>query len=79
MWILFEHINGEFRFSGVSKSIARGKRKMRNLEEYLTLQERFSHISDLELSEIKRYVQERWSRLVKLEGEKDAVVAKFYV
>ncbi len=79
MWILLESVNGRFRFTGVSRAIAEGKRKMRDLEEYLISQERFSHLSKKEIDEIRRYVQEKWSRLIKLEGEVDAAIAKFYV
>ncbi len=80
MWILFESIEGEFRFTGVSKSIAEGRRKMKDLEEYLLSQGRFSHLTAEEIDEIRKYVVKKWEKLARfVEGEVDAAVAKFYV
>jgi pyruvate ferredoxin oxidoreductase beta subunit len=80
MWILFESINGEFRFTGVSKSIAEGRRKMKDLEGYLLSQGRFSHLKAEEIEEIRKYVGRKWEKLSRfVEGEVDAAVAKFYV
>jgi pyruvate ferredoxin oxidoreductase beta subunit len=80
MWILFESINGEFRFTGVSKSIAEGRRKMKDLELYLLSQGRFSHLKAEDIEEIRKYVARKWEKLSRfVEGRIDAAVAKFYV
>ncbi|AGK60886.1 Pyruvate:ferredoxin oxidoreductase-related 2-oxoacid:ferredoxin oxidoreductase, beta subunit [Archaeoglobus sulfaticallidus PM70-1] len=69
MWILYEHIHGEFRFTGLSRSIVEGKRKLRDLRDYLRIQGRFSNLSDEEIDEIEKFTQKKWEKLKKLHHE----------
>ncbi len=68
MWILFEY-DGEFRFTGLSKAIARRKRDPKDIEEYLSIQGRFSHLGKEEIEEIRRYINNRWDRFRMYEKE----------
>ncbi len=64
MWILYEAINGRIRLTGISKLIAEGKKKMRDLRDYLKAQGRFANISEEDLAEIERYRNKRWKKLL---------------
>ncbi|RLI80413.1 hypothetical protein DRP07_09205 [Archaeoglobales archaeon] len=78
MWILFESVEGKFRFTGVSKSIAEGRRRTKDLETYLLAQGRFSHLIQKEIDEIKKFVAKKWKKLTKmLDGEVDAIVKSY--
>ncbi|WP_456477863.1 3-methyl-2-oxobutanoate dehydrogenase subunit beta [Geoglobus ahangari] len=79
MWILYEYENGEIRLTGMSRAIAGGKRKLRDVEEYLLPQGRFAHLSREDIDVIRSYVEKRWEKLVKLAGGVHAAPAEFYV
>jgi len=79
MWILYEYEEGHFRLTGVSRAIAEGRRRMKDIGEYLFAQGRFAHLSDGDVVKIREYVEERWRKLVKMEGDMHAASAKFYV
>ncbi|WP_202320318.1 3-methyl-2-oxobutanoate dehydrogenase subunit beta [Archaeoglobus neptunius] len=64
MWILFEYSEGRFSFTGASDLIAKGKKKMKDVQEYLSSQGRFSGLTESEIREIKKYINDRWNRLV---------------
>jgi pyruvate ferredoxin oxidoreductase beta subunit len=53
MWILYECDDRHFRLTGFSKAIAEGRRKMKNVEEYLFAQERFSHLSEGDIAKLR--------------------------
>jgi pyruvate ferredoxin oxidoreductase beta subunit len=69
MWILYEAVEGEVKFTGVSKLIAEGKRELRDVREYLRIQGRFRNLSEEDIAEIERYNNERWERLKKQSEE----------
>ncbi len=79
MWILYECEHGILRFTGVSKAIADGRKRMRDIEEYLLLQGRFRHLNDDEIREIRKYITERWKRFAHMRGDRHAVTAEFFV
>lgn len=62
--ILYEVEDGVFRLTGKSLSMARNGRK-RPVEEYLKLQSRFKKMSEQELVEFQRQVDERWDQMLK--------------
>ena len=61
MWALYEIIDGrEFRLTYKPK-------KLKPVKEYLRIQGRFRHLTDGEIEEIQRMVDENWERLLKLD------------
>ncbi len=79
MWILYEYENGILKFTGVSKAIADGKKRMKDVEEYLLLQGRFAHLNAEEIQEIRRYVAEKWRKFAGMRGDGHVVAAEFFV
>ncbi len=79
MWILYEYEHGVLKLTGVSRAIAAGKKRMKDVQEYLLLQGRFSHLSTAEIQEIRRYIAERWKRFADMRGGEHAVAAEFFV
>ncbi len=55
LWVQYEIIDGELTLNGPSRAIARGIRKRKPVEEYLTRQGRFAHFTP----EDTKYFQER--------------------
>ncbi len=60
MWILYEYENGQLKLTGVSKAIAEGRRKMRDVADYILAQGRFTHSS---IDAMRKYIEERWWKL----------------
>ncbi len=79
MWILYEWENGILKLNGISRAIAEGRKKMRDVKDYLILQGRFSHLSDVQIDKIRSYISEKWKRIVDMRGDRHAVTAEFFV
>ena len=52
---------------------------MRDVKDYLILQGRFSHLSDVQIDKIRSYISEKWRRIVDMRGDRHAVTAEFFV
>lgn len=65
--VLYEVEDGNLKMTGKSLSIARSGRK-RPTEEYLRLQSRFKKMSQEEIVEFQRQIDERWEYLLKRAG-----------
>jgi pyruvate ferredoxin oxidoreductase beta subunit len=76
MWILFESVNGKTRLTGVSNQIALGRRKMKDVREYIKLQGRFDHLDENEIAEIENYIERKWRRLISAEEGSDILMFK---
>ncbi len=63
MWVLYEVEDGEFR-------LTYRPRERKPVEEYLKRQKRFQHLTEEEIEEIQRMVDEQWEELEKLERER---------
>ncbi len=61
-WILWEYENKKFRISRISK-----KAKGDGLKDYLLSQARLRHLSDEDIEEIRRRIEEEWKLLEHLE------------
>lgn len=61
-WILWEYENKKFRISRISK-----KAKGDGLKDYLLSQARLRHLSDEDIEEIRRRIEEEWELLEHLE------------
>jgi pyruvate ferredoxin oxidoreductase beta subunit len=62
-WPLLEVDHGVFRLT-VKPS------KLMPLKEYVRLQGRFAHLSDRDVEEIQRVIEDNWRRLLELHGKK---------
>lgn len=65
-WILWEYNNGSFKISPQSRQYI-NREKRRPIGEYLRQQGRFSHLSEKDIEEIERRVDENWRLIVELE------------
>jgi pyruvate ferredoxin oxidoreductase beta subunit len=66
MWILYEYRDEEFRFTGPSRYIAEGKRDLKPLTEYLSLQGRFDGVTDEDIKALEGWIDRKWSQYQKL-------------
>jgi pyruvate ferredoxin oxidoreductase beta subunit len=65
MWTLFEIEYGKFKLNPPSdKLIDKAKRKP--VKEYLTLQDRFRKLTEVDIKQVQRWVDEDWERYHKL-------------
>jgi pyruvate ferredoxin oxidoreductase beta subunit len=65
MWTLFEIEYGKFKLNPPSdKLIDKAKRKP--VKEYLTLQDRFRRLTEVDIEQVQRWVDEDWERYHKL-------------
>ena len=62
LWVLYEIIDGELILNGPSKAIAKGMRKRKPVEEYLTRQGRFAHFTPEDTKYFQDKVDEMWER-----------------
>mgnify|MGYP000448042883 CR=1 FL=1 len=62
MWILYEVEHGVFRLTGPSRALL-DKEKRRPVAEYLRMQGRFAHLTNDQIEEIQREVDEEWERI----------------
>jgi len=65
LWILYEIDRGKFKLSGPSKRLL-DPSKRKPVEEYLKLQGRFRGLSDEDIREIQRWVDENWKNIEKM-------------
>ena len=66
MWPLFEYERGKFRLSAPSRPY-RDKSRRKPLTEYIKLQGRFRHLTDKDIAELERYIDELWAHIESLE------------
>jgi pyruvate ferredoxin oxidoreductase beta subunit len=65
MWALFEIENGKFKLNPPSDRLI-DKAKRRPVKEYLTLQDRFRHLTEDDIKKIQKWVDEDWEHYCKL-------------
>jgi pyruvate ferredoxin oxidoreductase beta subunit len=66
MWLLYEHENGETKFTAATKRILDGKVKRRPVKDYLEIQGRFSNLlSSSEGKEAERKLEEEVSNSIR--------------
>jgi len=65
MWPLYEVERGEFKLTGVSRSLL-NKSKRTPIVEYIKIQGRFSHISEEEIRILEEYVDKLWNDIRKI-------------
>ncbi|MEM2262986.1 MAG: pyruvate synthase subunit PorB [Candidatus Bathyarchaeia archaeon] len=59
IWALYEIENGKFRLNPPSDRLI-DKSKRKPVKEYLTMQERFRHLTEADIEKIQRWVDEDW-------------------
>ena len=69
-WVLYEAVNGKIEFTGYSKRILEGKER-ESIENWLRLQGRFRHLTEDDIKEIKRRLDEKWEHYKELYGRKE--------
>ena len=62
LWVLYEIIDGELILNGASKAIAKGMRKRKPVEQYLTRQGRFAHFTPEDTQYVQSKVDDMWDR-----------------
>ena len=62
LWVLYEIIDGELILNGASKAMAKGARKRKPVEDYLTRQGRFAHFTEEDTKYVQGKVDEMWER-----------------
>ncbi|MCS7124198.1 MAG: pyruvate synthase subunit PorB [Candidatus Bathyarchaeota archaeon] len=60
IWALYEIENGRFRLNPPSDRLV-DKSKRKPVKEYLTMQERFRHLTDADVQKIQKWVDEDWA------------------
>lgn len=60
IWALYEIENGKFRLNPPSDRLV-DKSKRKPVKEYLTMQERFRHLTDADVQKIQKWVDEDWA------------------
>ncbi len=61
-WILYEYENGKLRLNPPSNKLV-DPSKRKPLEEYIKLQGRFRHLTDRDLEELKKEIEENWREI----------------
>ncbi len=61
-WILYEYENGKLRLNPPSNKLV-DPSKRKPLEEYIKLQGRFRHLTDKDLEELKKEIEENWREI----------------
>ena len=62
LWVLYEIIDGELILNGPSKAMAKGMKKRKPVEEYLTRQGRFAHFTEEDTKYVQGKVDEMWEK-----------------
>ena len=62
LWVLYEIIDGELTLNGPSRAIAKGMKKRKPVEDYLTRQGRFAHFTPEDTKYVQGKVDEMWER-----------------
>ncbi len=65
IWVLYEVERGVFRLTGPSRMLL-DPSKRKPVKEYLRLQGRFRHLSDSDVEDIQRMVDENWEKIAQL-------------
>jgi pyruvate ferredoxin oxidoreductase beta subunit len=65
---LYEIIDGEMSFYGLSKNILEGKKKLEPVEPYIRSQKRYHSITEQQIEEIQAVINTRWEKYFKLYG-----------
>ena len=65
MWILYEIEDGEFRLTGPSRALL-DKSKRKPVVEYVKMQGRFATLTDEQIEEMQKAVDEQWERIAEL-------------
>jgi len=65
MWVLYEVDHGVFRLTGPSKHLV-DKARRKPVEEYLRLQGRFRHLSQSDIEELQKMVDEKWEEIARI-------------
>ena len=66
MWALFEFDHGKFKLTSSSVALV-DKTKRKPVEEYLRMQGRFANLTDEDIVEIQRWINEKWENYKKLQ------------
>jgi pyruvate ferredoxin oxidoreductase beta subunit len=64
-WILYEVENGVFKLNPPSNTLI-DKNRRKPIRNYIKMQGRFSHLTDKDIDELQRYVDEQWETYLKL-------------
>ncbi len=67
LFVLYEIVDGQFRLTGKSLSIAKSGRK-KPVDEYIALQGRFRKMTAEQIAEVQRKVDEKWEKILKRAG-----------
>ncbi len=62
LWVLYEIIDGELILNGPSRAIAKGMKRRKPVEEYLTRQGRFAHFTPEDTKYVQGKVDQMWER-----------------
>ena len=62
LWVLYEIIDGELILNGPSKAMAKGMKKRKPVEDYLTRQGRFAHFTEEDTKYVQGKVDEMWEK-----------------
>jgi pyruvate ferredoxin oxidoreductase beta subunit len=62
IWGQYEIVDGELILNGPSRAIAKGIRKRKPVEEYLTRQGRFAHLTPEDLKFFQGKIDESWEK-----------------
>ena len=65
MWTLFEIEHGKFKLNSPSDKLI-DKTKRKPVREYLSLQDRFRKLTEVDIEKVQRWVDEDWERYSKL-------------
>jgi pyruvate ferredoxin oxidoreductase beta subunit len=65
LWVLYEIENGKFKLNPPSDRLV-DKTKRRPIREYLTLQGRFRELTNEDIENIQKTLDESWERYSKL-------------
>ena len=64
LWVQYEIIDGELILNGPSRSIAKGIRKRKPIEDYLSRQGRFAHFTPEDIAYFQQRVDDSWGKMV---------------
>jgi len=62
MWILYEYENGKLKLNPPSNRLL-DPSKRKPIEEYIRLQGRFKHLTEKDIEELKRYIEQNWANI----------------
>ena len=62
LWVQYEIADGELILNGPSRAIAKGIRKRKPVEQYLTRQGRFAHLTQEDMEFFQQKVDDSWEK-----------------